>query len=336
METTKICIIKLGALGDVVRTLSVLPAIKEKFPDSEITWVTKENALELFENNFYVNRVFSIPVKPGVLGDFDILYNFDIEKDATELANEISAEKKFGFYSEGDYSLAFSEDAEYYLNTMFDDELKKKNQKTYQEMMFALADLEWKKQLPEIFLENKHKEYSEEFIEKNKLIGKKIIGIHFGAGSRWPSKVWHDENLKEFISKAKTKNYEIILFAGENEKEKQQEIISDLKNKRIEIYSNNPNNSIKEFASLVDICDKFICGDSFSLHVATALEKPTVALFFCTSPSEIEEYGSVKKIISPKLKDFFPEKSDLYDEELVKSISSEEVLRVIEELEEND
>ena len=69
----KICIVKLGALGDVVRTLPLLKAIKEKFPDSEITWITKENAVELFEGNVFVNKILTIPVEKE-LENFDILY----------------------------------------------------------------------------------------------------------------------------------------------------------------------------------------------------------------------------------------------------------------------
>ena len=58
-------------------------------------------------------------------------------------------------------------------------------------------------------------------------------------------------------------------------------------------------------------------------------EKKTVALFFCTSPEEVEGYGHLKKLVSPMLYDFFPEKQDQYSEELVNSISAEEVLKAI-------
>ena len=63
-----------------------------------------------------------------------------------------------------------------------------------------------------------------------------------------------------------------------------------------------------------------------ALHVALALKKPTVGLFFCTSPNEVEGYGLLIKLVSPLLNDYFPEKSDQYSEELVNSISVEEVL----------
>jgi ADP-heptose:LPS heptosyltransferase len=125
---------------------------------------------------------------------------------------------------------------------------------------------------------------------------------------------------------AKNMGFDIILFAGKDEKDKQKNIIDKLNKEGIKIYQNNPDNSIKEFASLVNLCKKMICSDSFSLHISLALKKPTIGLFFCTSPEEIEDYGLLKKIISPKLGEFFPSRMDEYNEDLVKSISIEKVL----------
>ena len=73
-----------------------------------------------------------------------------------------------------------------------------------------------------------------------------------------------------------------------------------------------------------------VCSDSYALHTSLALKKPTIALFFCTSPHEVEDYGLLKKIISPKLYDFFPEKQDRFSEELVNSILVEQVLKALE------
>ncbi|MBI2046661.1 glycosyltransferase family 9 protein [Candidatus Pacearchaeota archaeon] len=325
----KIVIIKLGALGDVVRTLPVLPAIKEKYPNSEVCWITKKQCLDIFEANPYIKEVFALPFHTGE--KFDILYNFDIEKEATELAKEIKADKKYGFYSDGEYPAAFNTGAEYYLNTLFDDELKKENRKTYQEMMFEAAELPWKKQFCPIYLSDKDKAYAEDFIKKNNLKTEKLIGVHMGASPRWPSKAWHEDELKKFVTKAKEKNYEILLFGGTDEVLKQPELIKEFERKGIKIYSNNPKNTIKEFASLVELCKAVVCSDSLALHVSMALKKPAIGLFFCTSPHEIEGYGILKKIVSPMLEQFFPERMDEYSEELAKSISAEDVLNAVEE-----
>lgn len=324
----EIVIIKLGAKGDVIRTLPILLAIKEKYPVTEITWITKPASKEILETIADINKLITIPCK--IKEKFDILYNFDIEEDATKLAKEISADKKYGFYYNNGYAAAFNLSAEYYLNTLFDDELKRNNRKTYQQMMFEVAELPYKKQNYPFHLTEKDKKYAEDFIKKNKINIKELIGVHIGSSPRWPSKAWHKEKIKEFIKKAKEKGYEILLFSGPDEKDKPKKVFNELKAEGITIYKNNPKNSDREFASLINLCKVIICSDSLALHISLALKKPTVALFFCTSPDEVEDYGLLKKIISPMLYNFFPEKSDQYSEELVNSISAEEVLKALE------
>ena len=324
----KILIIKLGAKGDVVRTLPLLLGIKEKYPDSEISWLTRKESKELLETSPYINEILILPCQ--INEKFDILYNFDIEKEATSLVLEIKADKKLGFYSEGDYATAFNLSAEYYLNTLFDDELKKNNRKTYQQMMFEAAELEYKRQHHPLYLTSEDKKYAEDFVEKNKIKTEKLIGIHIGSSPRWPSKAWSQEKIKEFIEKASQKDYEILLFAGPDEIEKHKKIAEELKKQSINIYQNNPKNSDKEFFSLVNLCSAMVCSDSYALHTSLALKKPTIALFFCTSPHEVEDYGLLKKIISPKLYDFFPEKQDRFSEELGNSILVEQVLKALE------
>ncbi len=322
-----VAIIKLGALGDVVRTLPIAEAIKKKYPDAEITWITKENALQLFEGNNKIDKSFAIPYKTSEV--FDILYNFDIDKEATSLASVIIADKKYGFYSDGDYPAAFNLGAEYYLNTLFDDELKKNNRKTYQQMMFDAAELPYNKEMPKIYLTNKDLQYAENFIIENKILKNKLIGIHIGSSPRWPSKAWGNERIKEFIKEANSQSYDILLLAGPDDIKKQEKLITELKNNNIKVFTNDPYNSVKEFSALVKICQQMICSDSLSLHISLALKKPTIALFFCTTPHEVEGYGLLKKIVSPLYNDFFPERQDQYSEELINSISVEEVLNAL-------
>ena len=163
----KILIIKLGAKGDVVRTLSVLPAIKNKYPESEIYWLTKSNITDLLQNHPLISKVLAIPYKSNE--KFDILYNFDIEEEATSLAAKIEANEKYGFYLDEGYPASFNLGAEYYLNTFFDDDLKKTNKKTYQEMIFESAELPYNKDHCIIYLSKEDKKFAKNFVKSNKI-----------------------------------------------------------------------------------------------------------------------------------------------------------------------
>lgn len=323
----KICIIKLGAKGDVIRTLPLLVGIRKKYPESEITWITKENVKDLLLSVKEIDKV--VTNYENYNDFFDILYNFDIDDEATMLSMKIKATEKKGFYSESGYPMAFNVGAEYYINTMFDDSLKKANRKTYQEMMYDVAELSYNKEFLGFELNEENKNFALDFKNKNR-ISEKIIGIHMGASSRWPSKVWHKDNVKEFIKIAKGNGYDVLVFGGPNEIEEHKALAEELNNEGIKIFHNNPNNSDSEFAALIDLCSVLVCADSFALHVALALRKKTVGLFFCTSPWEVEGYNFLTKIVSPLLPKFFPERSDEYNEELVKSISAGDVLKACE------
>lgn len=320
-----ICIIKLGALGDVVRTTPILEAIKEKYPDSKITWITKNSSKEILTGNSLVKEILTIPLK-NFQGKFDILYNFDLEEEATSLASQINAEKKYGYGNEEGFPCPFNISSEYYLNTVFDDELKKSNRKTYQEMIFEIAELPYRKQKINLFTTSESEAKVKRFIEENNLQNKKIIGLNLGSSKRWPSKAWNLDKIKEFILELKNRSYEVILLGGEEEKEKISILSSTIKN----IYYFDTSNSIKDFFALIKICDKVVCADTLALHVSLAFQKPTIALFFCTTPDEVEGYDLLKKIVSPLYHEFFPEKQDQYDEELINSISVEEVLDGLE------
>ena len=326
----KIAIIKLGALGDVVRTLPLLKAIKKKYPLSEITWVTKRESLEIVEKAKEVDKIKILPCE--IKDKFDILYSLDIEEEAIKKANEINAEQKYGFYYDSGYPAVFNLEAEYYLNTLFDDELKKKNRKTYQEMIFMACELNFDKEHYSLLPDESGRKYASKFFKENNLSISETIGIHIGSSSKWPSKKWARERIIEFCEKISKNGGDVLLFGGAGEKEELDIIMDILKSKNIKAVSNNPHNTMEEFISLVNLCSLIICSDSLSLHISISLMKPTIGLFFCTSPHEIEGYGLLHKEVSEKLEEFFPERMNEYNEELVKSISSERVVNSVEKM----
>jgi heptosyltransferase-2 len=76
----RILIIKLDAIGDVLRTTCILPGLKEKYLNSWITWVTEGEAISLFKNNPLVDEVIEY-TSPEMLKlqavDFDQVVNLD-------------------------------------------------------------------------------------------------------------------------------------------------------------------------------------------------------------------------------------------------------------------
>ena len=313
----EIAIIKLGADGDVIRTLPIAKALKERYPESKITWITRGDIAEIISMCKEIDNVSVVPYQENK--EFDKVFNLDVEKEAFEILNNINSKEKIGFLENDGYPYSSNPSGEYYINTMFDDELKRNNKKTYQEMIFEVAGIEYKKEKVSLELDNNLRE---------ELFGEdegRAIGIHIGASKRWPSKRWSMEKIKQLVELEARKGNKVVILAGPSEEKDQEEIVKYIEERGLKIWKNNPQGSKKDLVRYVNSCDLLICHDSLCLHISLLLNKKTIALFFCTSPDEIEGYGLLTKIVSKRLYEFFPEKSDIYDESLVNSISVEEV-----------
>lgn len=323
----KILIIKLGALGDVLRTTPILEAIKKKAPESLIYWITSEESKELLEGNSYIDKVLTFDLG-NILRlqqeKFDVVFSLEIDTPATLLANLVSAKEKVGYYFDEGVTSCFNESAKEYLETAFLTHVKLKNRKTYQELIFKTCELPYEKE--EMILEV-DKNYGENFLREKGISGGEVIGLNFNAGSRWPSKSWAKEKVKDFVRGLK--DSKVILLGGKSEKEKINELILELRIEGIEVFSNDFDNSVKEFASLVLACDKMIVTDSLGLHISLVMKKPTVALFFSTPSWEIEGYGFLKRLQSPLFDKYFF--SNNYSGELANSILVEEVLNCLKQ-----
>jgi heptosyltransferase II len=80
----------------------------------------------------------------------------------------------------------------------------------------------------------------------------------------------------------------------------------------------------------INDCGLIVCPDTFGMHLGLAYRKKVVALFNCTSPYEIYNYGRLHKIVSPLYEEFFYTKE--YNEKLSNSIDVQTVYEKIKEI----
>lgn len=315
----KILVIKLAALGDVVRTTCILKPIHKYWKNSKIYWLTYDNAVDILKNNPYITEIIPYSQSFKIFNTkFDMLINLDLDNDALLLTNNIVAEKKYGFFLNSNNEIICSnEAAKYWFNLSHNDIAKKYNKKTYQQCMLEILELKnlKPKDCPIIInLTKEEKNFAKNFLKKNINSVKKsvIIGVNLGGGDKWQKKEYPVDKTVELIKlivrsskyKIKKKNVIILLFGGLKEKERNNKILSSLHTtydtRHTKIIDTGYNNTLRQFFSLIDLCDLVVSSDTMALHVALALKKKVVALFGPTSPTEIEMYGLGKKIVSRK------------------------------------
>mgnify|MGYP002817371087 CR=1 FL=1 len=308
-----ILIIKLGAIGDVIRTTAILHGLKSKYENYAIDWITKKESFDILKNNNTINKIFLIDenVKNELKNkEYDLVINLDDDDIACNLTNEINYKEIIGAYIK-DGKTVYTEDS----SPWFDmgliskfgkqraDELKAQNKKTYQQIMYEILNLDYKKQESILILNNEEIEFGKNFAEKNNIKNEDlVIGINTGAGERWEDKKLSIEETAELIDKLNNQidNARLLLFGGPEEKERNNKIKSSVKT---QIIDSGCDNSLIEFASLVNLCNILITSDSLAMHIGTALKKKIVAFFYSTSAAEIELYNRGLKVIG-KGKDY--------------------------------
>src|SRR5258708_25485635 len=96
----RLLIIKLDAMGDVLRTTALLPALAEAHPRAAITWVTLRESRPLLERNPYVTEVLNYGEDALVqlqARAFDAVINLDAGKTSSGLATLAKAAQKDDF-----------------------------------------------------------------------------------------------------------------------------------------------------------------------------------------------------------------------------------------------
>lgn len=296
----KILIIKLDAIGDVLRTTSLLPAIKKKYKDSHITWLTKKNASELFLNNTLVDEIL-IFEEPSTISrlsieKFNVIINLDPSKQSSALATFAKSDIKLGFMNNASGKVfPVNESAYEWFEMGAFDYLKKSNKKTYQQIISEICGLEYCKDEIVFILSFNEKKFAEDFKIKYKLEKYDlIIGINAGASNRWQFKKWRQDGYVELIKRLLDEyNCAVLLYGSAEETE----INGKLNRISQRVIDTGSDNSLRQFAALISLSDIFVTGDTLGLHIATALKKKVICLFGPTSHNEIEDYGLITKII---------------------------------------
>lgn len=344
----KILIIKLGALGDVMRTTPILFAFRRKYPRAHITWVTKRNAKDMLETTPRVNRLVYVddPDNGGVLRlmaeEFDEVHCYDKEDPAIALATLAKAKKKYGFHLNAQGHMApLNAASEYCFDLGLSDELKfHKNTKTYQEVTYECSELEIPEPMDpyDFTITDRDREAAKFIMKRLRWDTKKtvsrppIIGLNTGAGRVFRTKQWLEEYFLELAKQLKKKNKaRILLLGGEDEDARNKRLASKLKG--IAHYP-GCGFSIRQFAGLIEQCDALVTGDTLAMHISLALGTKTITLFGSTCEQEVDMYGLGRKLVSkPACAPCYKNECDKPDwMKCMKDISPAQVYRALVEL----
>jgi heptosyltransferase-2 len=331
----RILIIKLDAVGDVLRTTCILHGLKEKYPNSEITWITRKASFSIFENNSFVNHVLAYEsteaILQSIVRDFTLAINLDCSLDSSALAAAIKAKAKIGYGMNNQGNIfPYNSEAISWMEMGAFDQFKKKNNRSFQDIMLDICQIPSSKKEIILMLSEAEQSFAQSFAGNNHLgQSSTIIGLNTGASNRWQLKQWTLEGFESLINLLlENTRATILLYGGPLEGERNN-YLSKLHPTRI--VDTGTSNSLREFFALITLCDLFITGDTLALHAATALGKKIIALFGPTSAAEIDTYGGQITRVQAKLDCLVCYKSKCeFNPNCMNSITANELFEIIQ------
>jgi ADP-heptose:LPS heptosyltransferase len=314
---TSILILKTGALGDVLRTTSILPGLHERYADCRVTWVTAPGAVDLVRLHPLVREVIPLDdLKPAQweavharlsLTTWDRVLSFDDEESLCRLASSVPSKRISGAFLRKSGLRAYTPDVAPWFDMgllsvhgkAVADRRKLENRRTHPAIFAEMLGIAAGK--PKLPREPASERFADGFARRTALCdGGGVIGLNTGAGGRWQSKTLPVERTIELAastSRALGGSATFLLLGGKDEAERNRAIADGLKG-RVRLVDGGTQNPLFDFAALISRCSVLVTSDSLALHVALARDVRVVVFFAPTSPAEIELYGLGEKVVS--------------------------------------
>ncbi|MFH1825464.1 MAG: glycosyltransferase family 9 protein [Candidatus Firestonebacteria bacterium] len=270
-EIKKILIIRMDKVGDLILATPVFENIKKNFPDVKIDVLTGKYNKNVLHRNPDVNEVLVHSLKTLLKLEkqkydlcLNLIYDFELK---SALACYLSKAKfRLGYkskYSSNFFNLEMERDSgsKYELDRNLD----------LLKFVGIKTDIDKPKLYPSDEDFDKIKRY---LMENNILLGDILVGFNPGTGRRirrWPSKKFILLG-KELVKKY---NVKIMVIWGKTERVIADEIVNSIGRNSFLA----PQTDVLELTALISNFKVFVSGNTGPIHMAMAINVPTVGLY---------------------------------------------------------
>ena len=282
MHSTKILIIKMTAVGDVVLSTAAFKAIRDKFPNAQITCLTSPSASAIVDSCPYINDV--IVFDPLAPKNFKAIwhkakelrrYHFDKVVDlqnnrASHLLSFLTMPKESYGYNNGKFGFLLSKKVKNNIRNIPPVE--------HQFRVLKMMGIDYD---PDLRLElnpsPKDDAYVQELLDSEWLAGtQNFVGLNISASKEWPSKNWSLEHMAKLCDILGHKNIRVILTGESKDRPLSRKLIAKARAKPASFVGKT---TILQLAAIIKRCRVYISPDSAPLHVAAGMGVPIIAFF---------------------------------------------------------
>jgi len=281
----KILLSNIAHLGDVLIATSVLPVIKNKFPNVKIGFVCSPNAKDLIRNNKFINKVYLVDHWKLNRNNMSIIKKIikyiisrskaikQIRKEKYDIAIDLYCYFPNTIYLFWKAKIPIRVG---YTSAGFENFLTNRLDWTNQNKHISLYHFDLIK-----FLDIKEEDKSflkmnlPLFSKKNKIeLSENFIIFHIGAGEE--KKKWNINKWKT-LTKVLVNKGKNIVFTGKGQKENNQ--ITKIINGKPNCINLCDKLKLQDLIEVINKAKFVICLDSLVLHISAVLNKNTIVIF---------------------------------------------------------
>ena len=274
VSAQRILIIKLGALGDVVRTSPLLVRFRDKWPTARITWITQSPDVvprRLADGRAGADEVLAfdtVGLERARNGVYDLAINLDKEVEACALLRAVRATEKRGFILTDGHIEAATPAAMHKLITGLFDGKSKANTKHYLEEIFEVCHEDFRGE--EYQLEVDPGLVRKWDTLRTEAAGRPIVGLNTGCGDRWTTRLWPADRWIALIHALRAAGYFPVVLGGKQEHAQNEHY------RAVTGCSYPGYYSLREFFAITSHMDIVVTQVSMMMHIAIALRKRLV------------------------------------------------------------
>lgn len=275
-----ILIIHTAFIGDIVLSTALVSKVKEKYPDSDIYYLTTPLGKEILKNNPKIKEVI-VYDKRGKDKGFGAFISFvkrirKLKIDICLTPHRYLRSSVLSLLSGAKIRVGYDVAS---LSFVFNKKIKYDKTKHEVEKLLSFIDDDTKRYELEMYSSEKDKIKIDSLL-KNLSVNKKIILI--APGSKWFTKKWPEEYFKILIQNlVKRDNLLIVITGGKEEKEIELDLDSKVLDLRGEI-------SLLELAELTKRAVLVVSNDSAPIHITSAFPNTRIVGIF--GPT-VKEFG---------------------------------------------
>ena len=329
---SKIAIVKLSAMGDIIHAMVAVQYIKKQFPKVQIDWIVESAFYQVLENNPHITNIYKVNLKKIKKDKLSIIKQikeikqiskngYDLVIDAQGLIKSAIVSKLLNHNVAGFDKKSTREGLASFLykqkiNIDYESNTIDRNVKVISAPLnFEITKEDILNKKPFLFFKDEDKIIYEYLSNEKK-------NIVFVIGASWPSKIYSKEKFAKIINSLHSNC--LIVWGSKEEKDIAQHIAAASGAKVL------PKIDLNSLKALISKADLVIGNDTGPTHMAWALNIPSITLFGNTPGYRNTYLTSINKVIESESK-VNPCKLDKNDFSITQ-ISEDKIIKMIREL----